>query len=313
MSKSLVLGATGAFGGAVLRALVQQGQDVRVLLRSPEKLKVSGVEVVKGDASNLSSVIDAAKDCTAIYHGLNVPYTAWNPEIMRLNDNVVEASGLSGATLVYPGSLLGVRPITDVPQPPQIWDPMPLDFISPLGLLQEHMEAQFLQNNELRNVRTIILRSGFWFGPGVRNPLAAAMVDGALKNGRVPWLKDPTEMHLFSFVDDIAQLAIALVGLEAEGNGFEVWNAPGHIIDGKGWAEAWSQATGKTVQLWRYREWELRLLNMFSATHADYLARCAAWGGIILDDRRTLQRVPSAAPTPLVDALKQTLKAWKSE
>lgn len=56
----LVTGATGNTGGATLRALVDQGAEVRALVHDPEKLKAPpAVEVVVGDFRDAAS-LDAA-------------------------------------------------------------------------------------------------------------------------------------------------------------------------------------------------------------------------------------------------------------
>jgi len=53
----LVTGATGNTGGATLRALVDQGAEVRALVHDPDKLKApAGVEVVVGDFRDAASL-----------------------------------------------------------------------------------------------------------------------------------------------------------------------------------------------------------------------------------------------------------------
>ena len=56
----LVTGATGNTGGAALRALAEQGAEVRALAHDPDKLKApAGVDVVAGDFRDAAS-LDAA-------------------------------------------------------------------------------------------------------------------------------------------------------------------------------------------------------------------------------------------------------------
>jgi uncharacterized protein YbjT (DUF2867 family) len=68
----LVTGATGSQGGAVIRALLSQGQQVRGLTRnssSPaaEQLSRQGVEVVTGDFTDQDSLVRAARGVDAIF------------------------------------------------------------------------------------------------------------------------------------------------------------------------------------------------------------------------------------------------------
>ena len=66
----LVTGATGQQGGAVARSLLDKGQKIRVLTRSPEKAKElasRGAEVVRGDFEDPESVKEAVKGAAGVF------------------------------------------------------------------------------------------------------------------------------------------------------------------------------------------------------------------------------------------------------
>jgi len=66
----LVTGGTGFIGSYLVRFLVEQGEDVRVLVRDYSKLKSLGVKVdfVKGDITDKESLKKAFKDVDKVYH-----------------------------------------------------------------------------------------------------------------------------------------------------------------------------------------------------------------------------------------------------
>ena len=77
--KALVTGATGFVGGAVARALVKAGVDVRVLARSTSDVNnLSGlpVEPVVGDLLNPASLKAALTGCQHLYH-VAAYYALW--------------------------------------------------------------------------------------------------------------------------------------------------------------------------------------------------------------------------------------------
>jgi dihydroflavonol-4-reductase len=83
--RALVTGATGFVGGAVARALVRGGTDVRVLARSKsdaQNLTGLSVERVEGDLLDPASLKAALSGCQQLYH-VAAYYALWakNPAI----------------------------------------------------------------------------------------------------------------------------------------------------------------------------------------------------------------------------------------
>lgn len=306
----LILGATGAFGGAVLRELVARGQAVRALVRDPAKARLPAeVEVVRGDVSDLAGLLAAAKGCESIIDGINLPYPRWQTDILPLHDNVVEASGLTGATLVFPGNVYGLKPVYGVPLPwnaPQ-FDSM--DRATRKGVLRNQMEAQIEQNCILRNVRGIVVRAGDYFGPGVNNGLITPMVEAARLGGSFPWPGRLDTGHAFTYIGDVASVAVGLLLRPSPPPpGFEVFNVQDHLFEDAGaWAAALGRASGHTVKARALPFWQVRLAGVFSPMAREFSELLYQWEGpLLLDDGRTRAAIPGWAPVPLEDAL----KAW---
>jgi dihydroflavonol-4-reductase len=103
--KALVTGATGFVGGAVARALVRAGVDVRVLARSrSDTQSLSGlpVERVEGDLLNPASLQKALSGCQQLYH-VAAYYALWAKDPVIFYDinvtgtrNVLAAARLAG-------------------------------------------------------------------------------------------------------------------------------------------------------------------------------------------------------------------------
>jgi len=77
--KALVTGATGFVGGAVARALVRRGIDVRVMARSGSDLQnLRGLphELVTGDLRDQASLRSALTGCSQLYH-VAAHYALW--------------------------------------------------------------------------------------------------------------------------------------------------------------------------------------------------------------------------------------------
>jgi dihydroflavonol-4-reductase len=77
--KALVTGATGFVGGAVVRALVNRGIDVRVLARAGadlQNIQSLTVERVEGDLRDQASLRNALHGCRQLYH-VAAHYALW--------------------------------------------------------------------------------------------------------------------------------------------------------------------------------------------------------------------------------------------
>lgn len=114
--KALVTGATGFVGGAVARALVRAGVDVRVLARSQSDTQnLSGlpVERVEGDLLNPASLQMALAGCQQLYH-VAAYYALWAKDPAIFYDinvtgtrNVLAAARVAGVQRTVYCSTIG--------------------------------------------------------------------------------------------------------------------------------------------------------------------------------------------------------------
>jgi dihydroflavonol-4-reductase len=80
--RTLVTGATGTVGHAIVRALLAAGRNVRALVRDGERarsLVPERVELVAGDVTDAASVRRAVAGCDVVYHAAGLP-EQWLPD-----------------------------------------------------------------------------------------------------------------------------------------------------------------------------------------------------------------------------------------
>ena len=130
----LVVGATGVVGGMISRGLLEEGKDVRVLVRrdsptsqlvhqglatSAESLIEAGAQPVHGDLRDRASLDAALKDIDAVISTANSAMRGGedNPESVDLegNQNLIEAARDAGVEHFVFVSLLGADPDHPVP------------------------------------------------------------------------------------------------------------------------------------------------------------------------------------------------------
>lgn len=114
--KALVTGATGYVGGRLVTSLLEQGFQVRVMARNPDKLRdypwISKVEVVQGDAENKDTLVNCLNNIDVAYYMLHSLSEHEGFEIIetRMAENFGEVAKNSGIKrIVYLG---GIAPET---------------------------------------------------------------------------------------------------------------------------------------------------------------------------------------------------------
>lgn len=100
--KTLITGANGFVGSAVMRCLLKAGHEVRVLVRpksNRKNLETLPVEIIEGDLQNTVSLHRAVSDCSNLFH-VAADYRLWipDPETMY-NINVTGTENLMLAAM----------------------------------------------------------------------------------------------------------------------------------------------------------------------------------------------------------------------
>jgi dihydroflavonol-4-reductase len=209
---TLITGATGFVGSAVLRRLVEAGHDVRALVRPASDLtNLDGlsVDIVAGDVSDRALLDRAAAGCEAVFH-VAADYRLWisKPEEMYAANvdgtrNVMLAAANAGASrIVYTSSVatLGLKP-----------DASPADEDTPSTLedmIGHYKRSKFLAEAEVRRLAAeeglpaVIVNPSAPIGPRDVKPTPTGRLVVQAASGRMPAYVD-TGLNVVH-VDDVA-------------------------------------------------------------------------------------------------------------
>lgn len=211
---ALVTGASGFVGSAVVRALLERGENVRTFVRHSsdrrnlEDLKV-GIEV--GDLRDRASLDRAMQGCDTVFH-VAADYRLWVPrpnEMFSANvdgtRNVMEAAGNAGVRrIVYTSSVatLGLPQNDDTPANEDTLVKAD-DIISPYKQSKYAAEALVKRMVAELGLPAVIVHPSTPIGPRDVKPTPTGKIVVEAARGRMPAFVD-TGLNVVH-VDDVAQ------------------------------------------------------------------------------------------------------------
>ncbi len=210
---TLVTGATGFVGSAVVRALLEKGRSVRVLVRDgSDRRNIEGldVDVVRGDLTDRASLERAMKGCTELYH-VAADYRLWVPRPKAMYEaneagtrHIMEAALSAGIRrIVYTSSVatLGLNS-----------DGTPADENTPSRLsdmIGHYKRSKFLAEEEVKRLireeglQAVIVNPSTPIGPRDIKPTPTGRLIVNALAGKMPAYVD-TGLNIVH-VDDVAR------------------------------------------------------------------------------------------------------------
>lgn len=307
---ALVLGITGAIGGAIAATLARRGFSIRALSRAerPAGDFPFPVDWIRGDALNGTDVANVAAGAAILVHGVNPPgYRKWREIAIPMLANSIAAAAAHGATILFPANVYVFSPDSGA-------------FVNEAsrkaprtrkGQVRLEMERMLEDAASMHGVRTIALRAGDFFGPGVSGSWFAQGVAKGGMDARV--LQDPSHAgvgHTWAYVPDLAEAFARLVDIRATLEPFEMLHFGGHWIDpGRRLCEAAHKAIGRPgVRIKPFPWFTVYLGAPFVPFLREVIEMLWLWRHPLRLDNARLESLIGPEPhTPLAEAVRAAL------
>ena len=238
----VVVGGTGAIGGAVVKELARRGRRVRGIGRRAVEAP-SGVEHRVADVMNREAAIEAISGASVVYQCAAPAYTKWAEEFPTLQANVVDAAERAGAKLVVLENLYMYGP-----QDGPMTEATPMAATGRKGSVRARLSEELVARHRDGRLRVAIGRASDYYGPRAVNSAVGEQFFAAVASGRTPrWLGRLDRPHALSYLPDIAAGLVTL-GERDEADG-QVWHLPASpALTGAEWAERTGRVVGRPVR-----------------------------------------------------------------
>lgn len=211
--KTLITGASGFIGSAVMRLLLEADHDVRAIVRpGSDRRNLDGlpVEIFEGDLQDKTSLEDAVKDCNAVFH-VAADYRLWipNPDNMYQTNvagtrNLMLASAEAGVEKIVYTSSVAVLGLNKDGSPANEDTPISAD-----DMIGHYKRSKYLAEKEVTKLinenalPAVIVNPSTPLGPRDIKPTPTGNIILETLNDRMPAYVD-TGLNI-AHVDDVAK------------------------------------------------------------------------------------------------------------
>jgi nucleoside-diphosphate-sugar epimerase len=305
----VVLGA-GTIGTTIAEQLAAAGEPVRLVSRSGHSPGIAGVEAVAADLTNPVAVRAAAAGAHVAYFACQPAYTDWPKGFPPLAAGVLGGLAGTGTRLAvvdntYMYGPTGGRPMTE---------DLPYAATTRKGVARARLAERFMAAHAAGDVPIVIARASDYFGPrGATSSVGDRFFPPLLAGKSVQVLGDVDARHSNTYVPDFARTLIEL-GRRDQALG-EVWHVPSApAVSQRRFAELAAAAAGMPVpKLSRMTKPMLRLAGLFVPAAREMIEMAYEFEEPFLLDSSKIERAFGLRPTPLEEALAETVAWWRGD
>ena len=301
-----ILGAGGAIGVELAKALTQYTNHIRLVSRHPKKVNATD-ELVSANLLDAESVRLAVKGSSIVYVAVGFEYSAkvwqqcWPPFI----DHVIKACRENGSRLVFfdniymydPNCLNGMTEDT------------PINPSSKKGKVRAEVAQKILDAVQRGEITALIARSADFYGPSIGNSVLLETVFKPLAKGKkANWLGGIHFKHSFTYTPDAGKATAMLGNTEEAYN--QVWHLPtaAHPFTGKQWVETIAAEMGVKPGYLVASKFLVRLLGLFMPIMRETAEMTYQYDRDYVFDSSKFEQRFKMEPTPYLQGIKEIVK-----
>ncbi len=301
-----VFGA-GQVGLQLASVLASEGVTVRLIRRGVPTEAIPGVTWMRGDATDRAFADEACRGAVAVYNCTNPPdYHRWDGVLQPLYRAVREAAGRAGARLVQLDNLY----MYGRPARSPFDERTPMEPCSSKGELRRQLFEELFEAHQRGDVEATTGHASDYFGPQTANAavLRPDTYDRIIAGSSVYMAGNPDTPHSYSYTPDVAR-GLAVLGRHPAAPG-RAWHLPVSAqLTTRELIERFATHAGTSVKVRRLPHWALRTVGVVVPLISALAEMSYQWDIPYLIDDGDFRRTFAVGPTPLEQAIAETLEA----
>ncbi len=309
--KQTILGAGGAIGVELAKALATYTNEIKLVSRNPKKINASD-SLFSANLSNREEVFKAVEGSEIVYVTIGFDYITklWQQQWPPLIKNVIDACIQHNAKLVFFDNVyaIGGNNVN------HITEESPISPSSLKGQVRAEVDTLILNAIEKKKLNAIIARSADFFG-GVKDKsiLMNLIYDNLLKGKKAQWFCNAKVVHSTSYTPDLAKGTAILGNMPDAFN--QIWNLPtdSQKITGEDWINLFASEMQTQNKYQVLPSWGLKALGLFVPILKEMYEMRYQYDRDYFFDSTKFNKRFNYSPTSNALAVKQTVAQLKNK
>ena len=307
--KQTILGAGGAVGIELAKALTQYTSDIRLVGRNPKKVN-STDEILKADLTIREQVFKAVEGSAVVYLVVGYDYNTilWQQLWPLTINNVIDACLQHNAKLVFFDNVYAIGG----DNVKHLTENSPISPTSKKGEVRAEVDMIILDSIKKRKLTAIIARSADFFGVVRDKSLIMIMIyDNLAKGKKASWFCNTKVIHSSSYTPDLAK-GTAMLGNSNEAYN-QIWNLPTdpQKITGEEWINLFAAEMQTSNKYQVLPGWGIRALGLFVPILKEMYEMRYQYDRDYYFDSAKFDKHFNFTPTTNAEAVRQTVAELK--
>jgi nucleoside-diphosphate-sugar epimerase len=301
-----ILGAGGAIGMELAKALKHYTNNIRLVSRNPKIVNETDT-LFPADLTKSEKIFESIKGSEIVYVTIGFEYktSLWQKTWPLLMKNVIDACVENNSKLVFFDNvyMIGGNNVK------HITENSPISPTSKKGEVRATVDRMILEAIEKGKLNAIIARSADFYGAVKdKSVLIELVYKNLAKNKKAQWFFNAKVKHSFTYTPDAGK-GTALLGNTPEAYN-HIWNLPTdpNTLTGEEWIKLFAREMGKENRYQLLPGFGVRVLGLFIPFLKEIYEMRYQYDRDYFFDSSKFENYFNFKPTTCQDGVKETLK-----